>query len=118
MNKNDVFINKKVILLPIILLISSLIFTYLDQGVEINDISQIIQPLIFSIFFTISILFLSVRRYFLALSMCLLGLMVLTYLFHLLDISSWIGSLGFGIFFVTIVSYIPQCIKNGYIEKF
>lgn len=109
---------KKIILTPILIIISTCIFLVLDNGGDTTQTSLIIQPILFGISFTISILFSSLRKYLMILSVILLSFMILIYLFQRLDISNWLGSLGFGMLFVTVLSYLPQFIKRGYIEKY
>ena len=58
------------------------------------------------------------RKYLLIASFALLLLMIFFYLIGQLDTSNWLGSLGFALLIVTIVSYLPQLFKRGYIDKY
>lgn len=109
---------KRVILIAIFSMVSFIIFVMLDNGVNVKRIDQLIQPLIFTFTFIIGIFFHSASRYLLGVSIFLLSLMIFTYLFASLDISNWIGSLGFGILLVVSCTYLPQFIKKGYIDKY
>ena len=108
----------KIILAFVLILVFTFLFTIMNVGLEINSVNQIIQPLIFALTATIDILYFPLRKYFLAASLCLLSLMVMTYLINMLEVSNWVGSLGFGMLFITVASYLPEIIKKGNIEKF
>lgn len=110
--------SKKMILIPVLIIIFSFVFTVLNTGLELKRFDQIIQPLIFALSITICILYSNFRKYFINASLCLLLAMVLTYMFNMLEIANWLGSLGFGILFITIMSYLPQLIRRGSIESF
>lgn len=109
---------KKIIIAPILTIIFTFIFHLLSFELETNSVNRIIQPLIFSITLVIGILFSTFRKVVIIISLILLLLMILTYLFNILDFSNWLGSLGFGMLFITIMTYLPEFIKKGYIEKF
>lgn len=111
-------ITRKIVFLTISFIFFLIIFTILDFGMEINKFIQLTQPIIFALTAVIAIFFLKLRKLILVISLSLLSLMIFTYLLSLLDISKWVGSLGFGMLFITIFSYLPQVIKKGYIEKF
>lgn len=109
---------KRVILITVFSMIFLMVFIALDNGFNLNKTDQLIQPLIFTITFIASIFFHSTRRYLLGVSTILLCVMIFAYLFINLGISDWIGSLGFGIFFITIFTYLPEIISKGYIERY
>src|SRR3989344_9074499 len=96
----------KLILSPILFVISFLIFIVLDVGVNVEQASQIIQPLFFALTLVISILFTRFKKRLLVFSIVCLIILVGTYLFGMIEVSDWIGRLGFGIFFITIFSYL------------
>lgn len=108
----------KVIISSILFVISFFIFVVLDVGMTVEQISQIVQPLFFALTLVISVLFTQFRKHLLVFSIVCLIILVITYLFGMIEVSDWIGRLGFGMFFITIFSYLPQLIKKGYIEKF
>lgn len=109
---------KKIILIPILIPIFTLVFTVLNSGLKVNQLNQIIQPLAFALSATSCILFPNIRTNLIKGSLYILLSMVLVYLFNMLDIANWLGSLGFGVLFITIISYLPQLVKRGSIEKF
>lgn len=108
----------KIILSPIVFIISFFVFVVLDVGMNIEHIYQAVQPLFFAITFVISLLFTEFRKYLLICSATLLIVLVVIYLFGMIEVSDWIGRLGFGILIIVLFSYLPQLIKRGYIEKF
>lgn len=110
--------SKKMILIPILIVIFTFVFTALNTGLDLKRFNQIIQPLIFALSITICILYSNFRKYLINASVVLLLSMVLTYMFNMLEIANWLGSLGFGMLFITIMSYLPQLIKKGNLEKF
>lgn len=94
------------------------VFTVLSFDLGVDQVTQIIQPLIFGLTTTISILYPALRKFILIISSTLLSLMIILYLFNLVDFSNWIGSLGFGMLIIVIFSYFKVLIKTGCIEKF
>lgn len=108
----------KVIFIPILFIFLVFIFTILDIGMEVNQLTLFIQPIIFALSAVIAIFFISLRKATLIISLSLLSLMVFTYLLNLLEISNWIGSLGFGMFIIVTVSYLPNLIREGFIHKY
>lgn len=109
---------KKIIFIPLLFIIFFSIFTTLDIGMEVKELIQLIQPMFFTLTVIISVFFLKLRKVILIIALFLLLLMVFTYLLSFLAISSWIGSLGFGMFTIVIISYLPELIKKGYIERY
>ncbi len=109
---------KKIFIALVLVIILTIIFTILDSGLRIKQLNLLIQPLIFALVATISFLFGSYRKLLLFFSANLLSLMIITYLFNLLDAANWVGSLGFGILIIVFCSYIPVLIKRDHIEKF
>lgn len=101
----------------IIFPVSLVIFMILEYGRITIVGSEIIQPLIFTL--VVEVIYL--RKYrlpILLFSLAMLFLMVILYLFNYLLTANWIGSLGFGMLLLIISSYLPEFIKNGFIEKF
>jgi len=108
----------KIIFIPILFIFFVFIFTILDTGMEVNQLVLLIQPVIFALSAVIGIFFNALRKAILIISLALLSLMVFTYLLNLLEISNWIGSLGFGMLIIVIVSYLPNLIREGFIHKY
>lgn len=57
------------------------------------------------------------RKYSLILSLSSLFLMIVFYLIGQLDTANWFGSLGFGLLVITVIFYLPELFKKGYINK-
>lgn len=98
-------------------LILVLLFTILSSGLDFSG-ANLIQPVVFATMATLCFFYPSLRRYILIVALVLLILMVFTYLINKLDLSNWVGSLGFGILAILVFSYTPQLIKKGFIEKY
>ena len=109
---------KKIIISIVALLFFAVLFTILDYNGKSFHISQIIQPVIFASVLIICIFSSAARKYMIAASFFMLSLMIITYLLQMLEVSNWIGSLGFGVLTITLFSYLPELIKKGYIEKY
>ena len=108
---------KKSVLMIFITIFLTFLFTFLNDG-EINQLGQIFQPFIFALTFSVGFFLPSLRKLFLTIAISLLALMIFIYFFNLLDISNWIGSLGYGMLLMVTFTYLPEFIKKGYIEKF
>lgn len=102
----------------ILFLIGIFIFTILDVGGEVEQIGQVVQPILYAVILVISTQFKKFRKNILFFSFILFGTMIIFYLLKRVEISDWIARLGFGMLFITIFSYLPQLIKKGYVEKF
>lgn len=98
-------------------LIFTLLFMVLDSGWDFSH-SNFIQAVIFALTTVICIFYSPFRKYILIAALVLLILMIITYLISTLDLSNWIGTVGFGILAIVVFSYIPQLIKRGYVEKY
>lgn len=110
--------SNKIILIPLFFFIFSYIFLVLNSGGVIKQLGQLIQPALFAASCIICIFFPKKRKNIIYTALTLLVLMVLTYLFNFLETSNWTGSLGFGLLLITVFSYIPELIKEGFIKKF
>ena len=102
----------------IIFFVSIFIFSFLEFESSIIKIDTFIQPLIFAATLSISLCLPQLKKIVLAVSLLLLAVMILIYLFNMIEIANWIGSLGFGMLFVILSTYLPELLKRGYIEKF
>lgn len=109
---------KKIILTPILMIIVTSIFIILDNGGDVTQVNQIIQPIFFGITLILSVFFSNLRKYLIIIAITFLILLIFTYLFQMIEISAWLGNLGFGMLTITIFSYTPQFIRKGFIEKF
>lgn len=108
----------KIIVIPILTMVFTYMFMLVNTGVKIDQINQIIQPVLFAVCAILCIFFPKHKKNILKISLALLFFMIFSYLFKGLELSNWVGSLGFGLLLITVFSYIPELIKKGYIEKF
>ena len=108
---------KKLIFIFILVIPLTFLFCILNEG-EISNINQLIQPFIFALTFSIGSFIPSLRKLFLIISLSLVALMIFVYFFNLLDLSNWLGSLGYGMLLMIIFTYLPDFVKRGQIEKF
>ncbi|TSC87770.1 MAG: hypothetical protein G01um10147_456 [Microgenomates group bacterium Gr01-1014_7] len=105
----------KFLILPLILMS---FFNFLEYGFEWNRPDQFIYPIVLTLV-TLIIFFVSkLRKLFLSLSLSILFLMIFLYLLNELNLANIIGSFGFALLLIVISSYIPQIIKEGFVEKF
>ena len=108
---------KKSALMIFITIFFTFLYTFLNDG-KISQIGQIFQPFIFALTFSVSIFLPSLRKLFLVIAISLLALMIFIYFFNLLDISNWLGSLGYGMLIMITFTYLPEFVRKGHIEKF
>ncbi len=80
-------------------------------------ISKDIQAFVFSITLIISIFIPKFRTKLFYLSFFILLSMIGSYLINEITLSNALASLGIGILLLTSLSYLPEIIKKGYIEK-
>lgn len=103
----------------VFLLIGSFtLFTYIDIGWKFDDFFKLINPFLFSISLTLMVFLPGLRKLFLYISIFLMIAMVILYLLNLLDLATWVGSLGFGLLVIMIGCFSPELIKKGCIENF
>lgn len=105
----------KYLILPVCLII---FFNFLEYGFIWNKTYQFIQPLILTVFFIVNMQVPKLRCLSFALAYGMLALMVLLYLLDQLNLSNAIGSNGLAILIITVLTYLPQLIKEGHLKKF
>lgn len=107
----------KLILTAFFSVILFLIFNMLEFELLNEGMNQNIQSIIFSICAGTAIFYPKLRNKLLYVSFTPLFLMIMFYLLGDIKLANSIGSLGFGILTIAIMSYVPTILKNGYIEK-
>ena len=105
----------KFLILPIIF---TILFNFLEYGFSWDRVDKFILPALLALVATINFFIVRARAYFLILSFVLLAVMVVLYLIDQLALSTNVGSFGFAVLIIIVISYIPELIKKGYIEKF
>lgn len=108
----------RIILMFLLTAILTAILAFIDSDGDINDINQFYSPVILAFSFTISYFYPNIRKKLLIFSFILMLLMLVFYFTQHLDISNWFGSLGFGSLIFIIVSYLPELIRKGYVDRF
>ncbi len=103
------------IILPVCLVI---VFNFLEYGLIWDKVSEFLYPILLTAIFIVNMQVSKLRRLSLALAYGMLILMIFLYLANQLDISNIIGSAGFAILIITLLTYLPELIKKGYLEKF
>ena len=109
--------NTKLILVVVISIILFFIFSAFEFEPLNQVTSKYIQSAIFSLTFLIVTIKPKLRIKIFYLTFLLFFLMVGFYLFQRLALANSLASVGIGIFFITSLSYLPELIKKGYIEK-
>lgn len=110
---------KNVIVFKIIslfILIFPIIF-YLHVGASTDPYWKIAQSVIFTIVCVFSISIPKSRKIIFWLGFVLIITMAALYIFHLIDWADLVGSTGFGVIIINLISYIPQLVKLGYIKE-
>jgi len=94
------------------------LFYVLEYGFAFDSWYKLITPFLLSGMTVVMLVKKSLRYYIFSLSIICLTVMILVYLFNMLDFSKIVGNFGFSLLIITIILYIPQIIKDGYIERF
>ncbi len=105
-------------LIKIIMLFTFLfpIFFFLNNGFSF-DYWKLAQALIFTVVFINILVWPDSKKNYLGLSLFLLITMIILYIFKLIIIAEIVGSTGIGIIYITLLCYLPQLIRLGYIKK-
>lgn len=104
----------KFILLPVILVV---IFNMFEYGLVWDKYDKYLYPIVLTAVALVNLFVPRARKFFLGLAFCLLALMVLLYLSGNLNRANTVGSFGFALLLIVILSLFPQLIKKGYIER-
>lgn len=113
--KTNIYLVLKLIFIYIPL---SGLFYILEYGFIFDSSDKLLRPFLLSGFAAVMFFKPNVKRYSLFLIGCCLILIILTNIFSLENFSKNISDFGFSLLLVTIVLYLPQIIKKGYIERF
>lgn len=107
---------RKNILILFLSIMSVGFFWWLESGLTLRNGDELVKSSIFagSLFI---ILTGNYKRFILWISLSLLLIMIIFYLFWQIPLSSFFGSIGFGMFLIFVLSYVPDLVKNGCIEK-
>lgn len=104
----------------LVLIVSILLF-FIFSTIEFEPLNQAtnkyFQSLIFTLTFAFTVLKPKFRIKVFFFAFFLLFLMVGLYLLQRLTLANSLSSIGIGILFITSLTYLPELIKTGYIEK-
>lgn len=107
---------KAVKLVSIFIFVLPVLF-YLNTGFSADSPWKTFQTIGFSAAFSASLVWPVLRKYFLILSAVLLIMMSVVFVFGQTGWAEVFGSSGFGLILLLLLSYIPQFVKKGYIER-
>lgn len=105
------------LLLKICLSLASVgLFWALESGFSLRNGDELLKSIIFafSLFIALTNKF---KKFLLKIATIMLVIMVILYLFWQIPLSGFFGSIGFGILSIFVLSYIPDLVRKGYIEK-
>lgn len=94
------------------------LFYVLEYGLTYSSWDKLITPTLLSGATVMMLVKKNLKRFVFVFSLACLTVMFFVYLFNLIDISKIVGNFGFSLLLITVMLYIPQIIKDGYIEKF
>ncbi len=108
---------KEIIKFLLILIFVLPVLFFLNTGFSNDSLWKTSQTIVFSVLFSLSLIWSFSRKYILILSGLLLIFMAV---FFISGQSRWaeiFGSSGFGLVILVLISLLPQFIKKGYVEK-
>lgn len=109
---------KSLVKFIIILFILTIFFNFLEYGFSWEGADKFIYSIALAVMAGVNFFIPYSRRYFLLAAYALLAIMVIFYLINQLPLSEAVGSFGFAILLIVMVSYLPTLIKKGYLERF
>lgn len=93
------------------------ILLFLNTGFLWDAPWKVLQAVIFSVVFTTILILPKWKKIVFWVSFLLFVVMAILYVVGLMDAADMVGSTGFGILIVNVLSYIPQLVKLGYIKE-
>lgn len=101
----------------IVFILLLLFFSIIDANLSGNINILPVEIFAFALITEILIFWQYFRLVFIICANILFLLMIILFVFNMPEVANVFGSLGFGIFLITALSYLPQLIKYGHIEK-
>jgi len=117
MNKTASTVINKLIKISALLLVIFPVIFFLNTGFSIDPYWKTIQAVTFSLASCFVLIWPNFRKYIFFISLFLIIIMAIFYIFKLIEWSEIIGSTGIGFVLINLISYLPQLLKKGYIEK-
>lgn len=108
---------KKVIKSVLIFILVLPVLFFLNTGFSADPPWKILQTIGFSAMFSTSLVWHVLRKYFLILSVVLLIIMSVVFIFGQVGWAEIFGSSSFGLVLLLLISYVPQLLKKGYIKN-
>lgn len=106
------------ILLRILLFLLILVLVFfLNTGFVLDSYWKIAQIVIFTITFYLILFMSKIRRLIFIISLILVIIMGILYVFNLIEWSEIFGSTGIGLIIINLITYLSQLVKLGYIKK-
>lgn len=109
--------NIKIIFVWIVSIVLFIIFNALEFEPLNKGVDKSFQSLIFSMTFALTTLKPKFRIKAFFFSLLLFSIIVGLYVFKNIELANSIASIMIGIFLITSVSYLPELIQKGYVEK-
>lgn len=108
---------KKIIKKIILFLLIPGFFLIINSGFKFDSWDSLFQTLFFSLMTLLLIFQPRFKKVFVILSVILLIIMVVFFTLDYIDIANFFGSLGFGIFIISSLFYLPKLLKYGYVQE-
>lgn len=107
---------KKAIKIVILFIIIFGFFLIFNSGLKFDSWESLFQTLVFTLMIMFLIFQPWLKKTFVILSLILFIVMVIFFTLDFINIANFFGSLGFGIFIISSLFYMPKFIKYGYIK--
>lgn len=102
----------------IVVYIANLVVLFLvNTGFEADIWWEDVQTIILASGFSLGIFWAQLRKFILLLSTVFIFVMVILYILKQFEMANLFGSTAIGLFFLSLICYLPQLVRKGYIEK-
>lgn len=108
---------KKIIFGIIYFLIFLPVIAFLHTGFMENSWQNLAQVVVFSSSLSINLVWFQSRKITLIISVVLLTITAILFMFNRMSWADMIGSSGVGLIVISLVCYLPQLVKLGYIKS-
>ncbi len=108
---------KKIIFIFILFISSFFLFNLMEFELLNQSMNKYLQSLIFSIVLVVAVFGPKVRAKLPYAVFLLLLVSVLLYILNQLSLSNSFASIGIGMLLLIMLSYLPEIIKKGFVEK-
>ncbi|MBI2196504.1 hypothetical protein HYU45_02710 [Candidatus Daviesbacteria bacterium] len=108
---------KKVLKFFIILILVLPFIFFFHTGFLVGFTVPSFQAALFSAVFASALVWPVLKRYVFLLSAILIVGIAPFYIFNIMDWANMLGSMGIGFVLLLVLSYLPDFIKRGYVEK-